>query len=145
MFVESQGMGHEPWKDKRKFLLSTTLKIKLNIHIIQADGRGRLTQADISRISESHVVIFDRIFLLQPFELLLEKHALRLGEDVVAAVLEDDWIGDFGHWTRWSNQRLELGSLAVDYLSCLLQGTPIIDRPKLVPLHLIIGESSAFG
>jgi hypothetical protein len=85
------------------------------------------------------------LFLLEPFERLLERKYLKLGSDIRGAVLEDDWMGCHEHWTRWSNQRLELGSLAVEYLSHLLQKDSLEQLDRLTPLHLVIAESSAFA
>jgi len=68
---------------------------------------------------------------------------MKLGRDVWGAVLEDDWLGGHGHWTRWSNQRLELGSLAVEYLSQLLGKCLLEGARKFTPLHLVLSESSS--
>ncbi|MEA4864481.1 MAG: hypothetical protein VB088_03670 [Sphaerochaeta sp.] len=75
----------------------------------------------------------------------MERKGLKVGSDLWGAVLEDDWMGGHEHWTRWSNQRLELGSLAVEYLSHLLQKDSLEQLDRLTPLHLVIAESSAFA
>lgn len=144
VYVETKEQEREPRKDKRMFLLSSCQQNGIQVHIIEADDRNRISPENLSLISQTGVVVFDRLCLVKSFEALLEKHGLVLGTDVRGAILEDDWMGGHEHWTRWSNQRLELGSLAVDYLSLLLQRKSLDDFQRYTPLHLVISESSAF-
>ena len=144
VYVETKEQEREPRKDKRMFLLSSCQQNGIQVHIIEADDRNRISPENLSLISQTGVVVFDRLCLVKSFEALLEKHGLVLGTDVRGAILEDDWMGGHEHWTRWSNQRLELGSLAVDYLSFLLQRKSLDDFQRYTPLHLVISESSAF-
>ena len=88
------------------------------------------------------MVVFDRICLLSSFESQLKEKNLTLGFDIRSAVLEDDWLGFYEKGTRWSNQRRELGALAVEHLSALLSDIPLDSLEKLTPLHLIVSESS---
>ncbi|ADY12265.1 LacI family DNA-binding transcriptional regulator [Sphaerochaeta globosa] len=144
VYVESQEQEREPRKDKRRFLLEAAQSLGLEVLIVQADERNMLSLEAFGLIEQCKVVVFDRLFLLEPFERLLERKGLKLGSDIWGAVLEDDWMGSHEHWTRWSNQRLELGSLAVEYLSHLLQKETLEQLETLTPLYLVISESSAF-
>ena len=145
VYVESFEQEREPRKDKRRFLLDAARSLGLQVLIVQADERNRISDEAFTLILQCKVVVFDRLFLLEPFERLLERKYLKLGSDIRGAVLEDDWMGCHEHWTRWSNQRLELGSLAVEYLSHLLQKDSLEQLDRLTPLHLVIAESSAFA
>lgn len=144
VYVESQEQEREPRKDKRRFLIEAAQAQGLEVQIVKADRQNRISQEAFDLIKTCKVVVFDRLFLLKPFERLLNEKALKLGSDIWGAVLEDDWMGGHEHWTRWSNQRLELGSLAVEYLSMLLQKQPIRQFRTLTPLHFVIAESTAF-
>jgi DNA-binding LacI/PurR family transcriptional regulator len=144
VYVESQEQEREPRKDKRRFLMEAAQAHGLEVLIVQADERNKISEKDFEIIEQSKVVVFDRLFLLEPFERLMERKGLKVGSDLWGAVLEDDWMGGHEHWTRWSNQRLELGSLAVEYLSHLLQKDSLEQLDTLTPLHLVIAESSAF-
>jgi hypothetical protein len=142
--VESQEQEREPRKDKRRFLMEAAQAHGLEVLIVQADERNKISEKDFEIIEQNKVVVFDRLFLLEPFERLMERKGLKVGSNLWGAVLEDDWMGGHEHWTRWSNQRLELGSLAVEYLSHLLQKDSLEQLDTLTPLHLVIAESSAF-
>ncbi|MGH0052208.1 MAG: LacI family DNA-binding transcriptional regulator, partial [Sphaerochaetaceae bacterium] len=144
VYVETKEQEREPRKDKRAFLFAATEKRGINVHVVEVDEQSHLSQQDLCLIKECQVAVFDRIFLLDSFERELSRNQLKLGQDVWGAVLEDDWIGGHEHWTRWSNQRLELGSLAVDYLSRLLEKKSLEGASKFTPLHLLIRESSIF-
>ncbi|RFU94076.1 LacI family transcriptional regulator [Sphaerochaeta halotolerans] len=144
VYVETKEQEWEPRKDKRSFLLAAAQKQGITVHVVEADEHYRLSQNDFNLIKECQVAVFDRIFLLDPFERDLERMQMKLGRDVWGAVLEDDWLGGHGHWTRWSNQRLELGSLAVEYLSQLLGKCLLEGARKFTPLHLVLSESSSF-
>ncbi len=144
VYVESQEQEREPRKDKRRFLLESAQALGLEVLIVQSDERNCISEEAFKLVMQAKVVVFDRLFLLEPFERLLEKKGLRLGSDIRGAVLEDDWMGCHQSWTRWSNQRLELGSLAVEYLSYLLQKKSLDQFDTLTPLSLVIAESSAF-
>jgi DNA-binding LacI/PurR family transcriptional regulator len=145
VYVESQEQEREPRKDKRRFLMEAAQAHGLEVLIVQADERNTISEKDFEIIEQNKVVVFDRLFLLEPFERLMERKGLKVGSDLWGAVLEDDWMGGHEHWTRWSNQRLELGSLAVEYLSHLLQKDSLEQLDRLTPLHLVIAESSAFA
>jgi hypothetical protein len=144
VYVETKEQEREPRKDKRSFLLAAAEKRGITVHVVEADERYRLSRDDFNLVKECQVAVFDRIFLLDPFECDLQRMGMKLGQDVWGAVLEDDWLGGHEHWTRWSNQRLELGSLAVEYLSQLLEKRSLESARKFTPLHLVISESSAF-
>lgn len=144
VYVESQEEEREPRKDKRRYLLDAAKEHGLEVSIVQADDRNRLEQDALNLVLDEGMVVFDRLYSLDSFERSLERLGKRVGQDVRGAVLEDDWMGGHEHWTRWSNQRLELGSLAVEYLSQLLQKKSLEGVSKFTPLHLVISESSAF-
>ena len=144
VYVESQEEEREPRKDKRRYLLDAAQEHGLEVTIVQADERNRLDEEALDLVLEQGMVVFDRLYSLGSFERSLERLGKRVGQDVRGAVLEDDWMGGHEHWTRWSNQRLELGSLAVEYLSLLLQKKSLEGVSKFTPLHLVISESSAF-
>lgn len=144
VYVESEEQEREPRKDKRRFLLEAALSLGLQVLIVQADERNIISEEAFRIIEQCKVVVFDRLFLLEPFEMLLERKNLKLGSDIRGVVLEDDWMGGHEHWTRWSNQRLELGSLSVQYLSRLLQKHSLEQFNTLTDLYLVISESSAF-
>ena len=144
VYVESQEDEREPRKDKRRYLLDAAREHGLEVTIVQADDRNRLEEEALNLVLEQGMVVFDRLYSLDSFERSLERLGKRVGQDVRGAVLEDDWMGGHEHWTRWSNQRLELGSLAVEYLSQLLQKKSLEGVDKFTPLHLVISESSAF-
>lgn len=144
VYVETKEQEREPRKDKRSFLLAAAEKRGVTVHVVDADEHYRLSHDDFNLVKECQVAVFDRIFLLDPFERDLQRMGMKLGQDVWGAVLEDDWLGGHEHWTRWSNQRLELGSLAVEYLSQMLEKHSLEGARKFTPLHLVISESSAF-
>jgi DNA-binding LacI/PurR family transcriptional regulator len=96
----------------------------------------------MATIAQAKVAIFDRLSLLHPFEALCKKHGLVLGKDLATAVLEDDWQGTFSNWTRWTNQRFDLGALAVEYLSAMLDGKDRESLDRYTPLTLIVSDSS---
>ncbi|MDT4762184.1 LacI family DNA-binding transcriptional regulator [Sphaerochaeta sp. PS] len=143
IYVEAMEAEHEPRRDKRTYLLESAQKADLDVIIVEADGKNHLDEQAWAQVLEHQVVVFDRLFLLDSFERQLKKRGLTLGSDVRGAVLEDDWQGSHQNWTRWTNQRLELGSLAVEHLSALLSDVPLESLKKLTPLYLIIAESSA--
>lgn len=145
VFVEANELEREPRRDKRRYLLQEAAKADLEVLTIFADESNRLKDEDFKLVAHHKLVVFDRLCLLDPFERLLEKRGLKLGKDIWGSVLEDDWQGGHEHWTRWSNQRLELGSLAVEYLSALLGKQDLEQFNKLTQLHLVISESSAFA
>ncbi|MGE4584869.1 MAG: LacI family DNA-binding transcriptional regulator [Sphaerochaeta sp.] len=145
VYVEAYEQDREPRRDKRRFLLEAAEEAGLQVISMQADQHCRVGKEDVAQILSTGVVVFDRLCLLDPFERQLEAAGIKLGIDVRGSVLEDDWMGGHSHWTRWSNQRLELGCLAVEYLSLLLQKQPLDDFNRLSPLHLVIAESSAFA
>jgi DNA-binding LacI/PurR family transcriptional regulator len=145
IYVESHEHEREPRRDKRSFLREAAQQHGLSVHIVQADESNRINDADFATIVEKRVVLFDRIHLLKPFERKLERANLKIGRDLWGGMLEDDWLGEHGQWTRWSNQRFELGDLAVRYLSKILNGSSLDGFEMLVPLHLVIAESSAFA
>jgi DNA-binding LacI/PurR family transcriptional regulator len=144
VYVESQEEEREPRKDKRRYLLGAAQEHGIEVTIVQADERNRLDDEALDLVLDQGMVVFDRLYSLDSFERSLEHRGKRVGRDVRGAVLEDDWMGGHEHWTRWSNQRLELGSLAVEYLSLLLQKRSLEEVSKLTPLYLVISESSAF-
>lgn len=144
VYVETKEQEREPRKDKRTYLFEACQRRGLDVIIVESDERNRISLESLELIRENEVVVFDRICLLKPFESLLERQGLVLGSNIRGAVLEDDWMGCHNHWTRWSNQRLELGALAVDYLSLLLQRKSLDDFQRYTPLYLVISESSAF-
>ncbi|HZJ88662.1 MAG TPA: LacI family DNA-binding transcriptional regulator, partial [Sphaerochaeta sp.] len=105
IYIESQEQEREPRRDKRRFLLAAAEANNVEVEILYADAHNRISDATFARILEVGVVIFDRIFLLDPFEERLAQAGVSLGVDLRAAVFEDDWQGTHTHWTRWTNQR----------------------------------------
>ncbi len=144
VYVETKEQEREPRKDKSSFLNSIAKKLNIDVQVVEADENNHVSEEALDLIAESKVVLFDRIFLLDPFEADLSKRNLKLGSDVFGAVLEDDWMGGHEHWTRWSNERLELGSLAVKSLSMLLEKQSLEGAKRYTPLQLVIGDSSRF-
>ncbi|NBK21652.1 MAG: LacI family DNA-binding transcriptional regulator [Spirochaetia bacterium] len=142
VYVEAKEAEYEPRKDKRAFLLEFAKQQGLSVVIVEADEKNVVDEAVWSLIMEHQMVVFDRICLLAPFENQLQERHLMLGIDSKGAVLEDDWLGGHGKWTRWTNQRRELGALAVEHLSALLSDIPLDSLEKLTPLHLVVAESS---
>ncbi len=142
VYVEAKEVEYEPRKDKRAFLLACAKELGLAVIVVEADEKNVVDEVTWSLLMEHQMVVFDRLCLLSPFEIQLEKKGLSLGIDIRGAVLEDDWLGVHEKWTRWSNQRRELGALAVEHLSALLSDIPLESLEKLTPLHLIVSESS---
>ncbi len=142
VYVEAKEAEYEPRKDKRTFLFESAKQQGLAVLVVEADEKNILDDAAWALVREHQMVVFDRICLLAPFESQLEENKLTLGCDIKGAVLEDDWLGFHEKWTRWTNQRRELGALAVEHLSALLSDIPLDSLKKLTPLHLIVSESS---
>lgn len=142
VYVEAKEAEYEPRKDKRAFLLECARTQALSVVIVEADEKNTVDEAAWALMLEHQMVVFDRLCLLSPFENQLKERDLTLGLDIKGAVLEDDWLGGYQGWTRWTNQRRELGALAVEHLSALLSDVPLETLEKLTPLHLIVAESS---
>jgi len=142
VYIEAKEAEYEPRRDKRAFLLEFAKQYGLAVVVVEADEKNVLDEATWSLVMQHRIVVFDRICLLSPFERQLEEKKLTLGFDIRGAVLEDDWLGFYEKWTRWTNQRRELGALAVEHLSALLSDVPLDSLEKLTPLHLIVSESS---
>lgn len=142
VYVEAKEAEYEPRKDKRAFLLDSAKQQALTVIVVEADEKDVVDEASWALIREHQMVVFDRLCLISPFENQMEAKNLTVGYDVKGAVLEDDWLGGHEKWTRWTNQRRELGALAVEHLSALLSDIPLDSLEKLTPLHLIVAESS---
>ncbi|MBI9094050.1 MAG: LacI family DNA-binding transcriptional regulator [Sphaerochaeta sp.] len=142
VYVEAKEAEYEPRKDKRAFLLESAKQQALTVIVVEADEKDVVDEAAWALILEHQMVVFDRICLISPFESQMEAERLTVGLDVKGAVLEDDWLGGHEKWTRWTNQRRELGALAVEHLSALLSDIPLDSLEKLTPLHLVVAESS---
>ncbi len=142
VYVEAKGAEYEPRRDKRAFLLAFSKAQGLAVEIVEADDNDSLNETIWSLVMEHQVLVFDRLCLLDSFETQLKERNLILGSDIKGAVLEDDWLGGHEAWTRWTNQRRELGALAVEHLSALLSDIPLDSLEKLTPLQLIVSESS---
>jgi len=142
VYVEAKEAEYEPRKDKRAFLLDFAKQQALAVIVVEADEKDVVDEATWALILEHQMVVFDRLCLISPFESQMEAKNLTVGFDVKGAVLEDDWLGGHEKWTRWTNQRRELGALAVEHLSALLSDIPLDSLEKLTPLHLIVAESS---
>ncbi|WP_320128462.1 LacI family DNA-binding transcriptional regulator [uncultured Sphaerochaeta sp.] len=142
VYVEERAVEREPRRDKRRYLLDVAQKQGLEVEIIEADENNRITVTEMATIAKAKVAIFDRLSLLHPFEVLCQEQGLVLGRDLATAVLEDDWSGTYANWTRWTNERFELGALAVEYLSAMLDGKDRDSLPRFTPLTLIVSETS---
>ena len=142
VYVEAKEAEYEPRKDKRAFLLESAKQQGLTVIVVEADEKNVVDEATWALVLEHRMVVFDRICLISPFESLMKAENLTVGIDIMGAVLEDDWLGFHQKWTRWTNQRRELGALAVEHLSALLSDIPLDSLEKLTPLHLIVAESS---
>ena len=142
VYVEAKEAEYEPRKDKRVFLLECAKQQGLAVLVVEADETNNVDEAAWALVMEHKMVVFDRLCLLTPFENRLKEKKLTIGSDLKGAVLEDDWLGGHEKWTRWTNQRRELGALAVEHLSALLSDLPLDLLEKLTPLHLIVAESS---
>ncbi len=93
-------------------------------------------------VFQKRVAVLDRLNQIVDFECQCKRAGLILGKDIIACVLEDDWEGGHADWTRWTDRRVELGSLAVEYLSLLLKGDPLENLPRLVALELVVAQST---
>jgi DNA-binding LacI/PurR family transcriptional regulator len=142
IYVEAKAVEREPRRDKRSYLIEVAQKQGLEVSVIEADEKNLVTDKEMATIAQAKVAIFDRLSLLHPFEALCKKHGLVLGKDLATAVLEDDWQGTFSNWTRWTNQRFDLGALAVEYLSAMLDGKDRESLDRYTPLTLIVSDSS---
>ncbi len=145
VYVQGADPEYEPLLDKRKFLIEEAKARNLEVITVQTDARNRVSQEEFLEVVHHKVFVIARLGLLDSFERLLKKNNLTLGTDVWAVVLEDDWTLSHPHWTRWTNERLELGAHAVEYLSRVLEGRSLTSLNPLIPLHLVISESSAFS
>lgn len=142
IYVEAKALEREPRRDKRSYLMDVATKQGLAVEVIEADENHRITEEEMAIIAQAKVAIFDRLSLLHPFESLCKEHGLVLGRDLATAVLEDDWQGTFSNWTRWDNCRFELGALAVEYLSAMLDGKERESLDRYTPLTLIVSDTS---
>lgn len=142
VYVESKEAEYESRKDKLAFFLDFSKQQGLAVIVVNADENNIVDERAWSHLMEHPIVVLERVGLAHPFEDQLRKRNLTLGVDIKGAVLEDDWLGGNEKWTRWTNQRRELGALAVEHLSALLSDVPLDSLEKLTPLHLIVAESS---
>lgn len=142
VYIEAKEAEYEPRKDKRALLLEFAKLHDLAVVMVEADEENVVDEASWSLVMEHQMVVLDRLCLVDPFQNQLVTNGLTLGLDVKGAVLEDDWLGGHERWTRWTNQRRELGALAVEHLSAILSDIPLHSLEKLTPLHLIVAESS---
>jgi DNA-binding LacI/PurR family transcriptional regulator len=142
IYVEAKAVEREPRRDKREYLIDIARKQGLGVEVVEADEENRITDEEMATIAKAKVAIFDRLSLLHPFETLCQEHNIVLGKDLATAVLEDDWQGTFSNWTRWTNQRFDLGAQAVEYLSAMLDGKDRASLDRFTPLTLIVSDSS---
>ncbi len=141
VYVSSMLSTAEPSADKSFFLHEAAEKKQIEIKdVIISD---EVSPAAIETVLASRTVIFDRLFIADLFAPVFREKGLVVGRDIFGAILEDDWTGTHPEWTRWSNKRLELGSLAVRHLISSLAGKNVKEN-FLVDLPVIESDSTAF-
>ncbi len=143
VFIEDPGLGREPRQDKRQFLYESVLEHGFSISSIYVDDNHEISDDDMKKIFNQKVAVLDRLSQIASFEKHCAKAGLKIGSDIVACVLEDDWQGGHESWTRWTDRRVDLGSLALDYLSRMLKGESYDDLERFVPLQVVYAESTA--
>lgn len=126
----------EPYRDKEDFVKEFAAQHHLKVSTLVHNAPDALTPEEQQLLSLCDVYITDRVWHVHWLERYMQEHHFILGKDKKGILLEDDWTGTHGNWTRWENERKELGRLSVQLLSSILKETP---RPEknLVPLTLI--------
>ncbi len=142
VYIEDVGFGREPRQDKRRYLYEIAEEKNIQVTSVCADEYHTISPENMRLVFQKRVAVLDRLNQIVDFELQCVRAGLVLGTDIVACVLEDDWEGGHAHWTRWTDRRVELGSLAVEYLSLLLKGDSLENLPRLVALELVKAQSS---
>ena len=147
VYLEDADSLGEAAQDKKKFLLAAASKKGLGIRVFKAGDDGY--DADcVARIKKTHTVILSRIKQIEGFEAFCKTQNLIIGQDIFAAVLEDDWTGKFSYWTRWTNRRMELGAGAVNLLTkhiadCTIESKDVALKPELITGPTTAGLSFA--
>lgn len=136
-YVSSDSYISEPSIDKSSFLHQGAEELCLEITDYKVKD---LSEAEFLKISESGIIVFDRIFLIDLFTPYFNKFNMEVGKDIFGAVLEDDWPGGHEDWLRWENRRMELGSLAVKHLVSLHSSSVLPN--SLIDIPLIDAKSA---
>ncbi len=142
VFIAKREDRTEPSVDKHDFLLELAVQAGIKVICEYIDDSVAFPAELMDKIRDYGGVVLDRLSFIEPFERRCSDLGVVVGRDFIGAVLEDDWVGRYGHWTRWANRRRELGALAVKRLSCVIHGRSDDTLEKLVPLELIVSTSS---
>jgi len=134
------GKTTEPYRDKEDFVKEFAAQYHLKVSTLVHNAPDALTSEDKQLLFDNDVYITDRVWHVHWIEQYIEDNHFVLGKDKKGILLEDDWTGTHGKWTRWDNERKELGRLSLQLLSTILKEKP---RPQnnLVSLTLISSVS----
>ncbi len=138
LYVTSSLSTAEPSEDKSLFLHRYCQKEGIRIDDVMIDDS--LESAVLEKAMSYKCFIFDRLFIADLFRDAFDRMNIAVGKDVFGAVLEDDWTGGHGIWTRWDNMRRDLGALAVKHIAAVINGSPV--PSNIVDLSIIEGEST---
>lgn len=142
VLVSQRGVHTEPSVDKHDFLLELAAEFGFKVSCEYIDDAADIPSDLVDVVSDHGSVVLDRLAFIDAFERQCTDRGVVIGRDFLGAVLEDDWVGRYGHWTRWTNRRRELGSLAVRHLSHIIHEKSTESLERLVPLELIPSDSS---
>ncbi len=120
VFLRSENEANEPTQDKYHTLAKEAQDRHLQLITVQTE---------FENTDSSALCLIDRLTLIPRYTGPLQR----------AAVLEDDWMGKYGNWNRWSNERRALGILAVQHLERLIKHenmdgleTLILQKPIII-------------
>ena len=141
LYVKETGDKNEPSADKQKFLADAAAQYGIPMRVLETAGDGSRVDMLLDIYKPGDVIVINRFKLCDSIGQLIQSRNLQLGTDIRAVVLEDDWQRSNPEWTCWTNQRQELGALAVQHLSRIVQEQPDDDLPLLVTLSIRKGKS----
>lgn len=87
------------------------------------------------------LLYLERKELAIQLEEICREKGLRLGEDISAIMLEDQWFKSEQEWTCWSNERVALGILAVDLLLDVISGKSDSSEARLILPEIRLGNT----
>lgn len=134
LLLSLEGSAFEPEMDKAKTIKDYAERTHIPFRHLTA-ARNKLPDEAKQLVKDGWFLFIDRIFLVDVVEkFLLEEQLPRHG-----FLLEDNWMHRPLGWDHWSDERMVLGSLAVQSLASLLKGNEL--EEPLVQLSLVKADA----